>query len=284
VRAALRVAMNPTVGRLRDGLATRTVRTARTTLSVLSPHSSIVVCTVFPTRRVQYVETPYGIGRLILPFVPRTDGIVLVQLGWGVLHTRESGLTRRDDYRQQQRDAWKAAKAEEAAEKRNVTQGKITPTSTTPPARTALVEFPSFAPLHVPMYRRRQTLALTVSSFWALVCVALSLWCVRSSGLILALFLAYVVWMLLLQEYHKNGRGFKSERFRRLQWWCWFRDYFPISLHATTPLDPQSRYIFCYHPHGILSLGETDNERRQLRLHWCICSAAVRPSPEHDAA
>lgn len=30
---------------------------------------------------------------------------------------------------------------------------------------------------------------------------------------------------------------------------------FNPALHATAPLDPSGKYIFCYHPHGILSLG-----------------------------
>jgi len=44
-------------------------------------------------------------------------------------------------------------------------------------------------------------------------------------------------------------------RFRKLAWWTWFRDYFPIAFHRTVPLDPGKNYIFGYHPHGILSLG-----------------------------
>ena len=123
------------------------------------------------------------------------------------------------------------------------------------PSGLATTEFPAFAPLKVPMYRRRQTLALAVSSFFSLFCVFAALLCIRASGWVFWLFLAYVAWMFLFQSYHCNGVGFKSQAFRSLKWWTWFRDYFPISLHATAPLDPKGRYIFCYHPHGILSLG-----------------------------
>jgi len=115
--------------------------------------------------------------------------------------------------------------------------------------------FPAFAPLKVPMYRRRQTLALFVSSFFSLWCCAFALLLIRAQGWPFYLFLAYLVWMFFFQDYHKNGRGFKSNKFRSMGWWRWFRDYFPISLHATTPLKPEGRYVFGYHPHGILSLG-----------------------------
>lgn len=33
------------------------------------------------------------------------------------------------------------------------------------------------------------------------------------------------------------------------------RDFFPISLVRTVPLDPSKNYIFGYHPHGIISVG-----------------------------
>jgi len=112
-----------------------------------------------------------------------------------------------------------------------------------------------FSVLNVPMYRRRQTLALTCSSFFALFCCVFALLLIRASGWIFYAFLAYVTWMLLFQTFHFDGYGLKWEAFRRLTWWKWFRDYFPISLHATAPLDPTGKYIFCYHPHGILSLG-----------------------------
>ena len=36
-------------------------------------------------------------------------------------------------------------------------------------------------------------------------------------------------------------------------------DYFPIHLHKTCELPPDRSYIFCYHPHGIISLGAFSN-------------------------
>ena len=38
-----------------------------------------------------------------------------------------------------------------------------------------------------------------------------------------------------------------------------YLDYFPIRLHKTCDLPPDRSYIFCYHPHGIISLGAFGN-------------------------
>jgi len=37
--------------------------------------------------------------------------------------------------------------------------------------------------------------------------------------------------------------------------WKWYRDYFPIQLVKTAPLDPDRNYLICCHPHGILCFG-----------------------------
>ena len=38
-------------------------------------------------------------------------------------------------------------------------------------------------------------------------------------------------------------------------WWVNFREYFPITLYKTKELKPDGKYIFGYHPHGIIGLG-----------------------------
>lgn len=42
---------------------------------------------------------------------------------------------------------------------------------------------------------------------------------------------------------------------RSLKVWEHLRDYFPAQLIKTSDLDPERNYLFCYHPHGILSVG-----------------------------
>ena len=147
---------------------------------------------------VQYVSTPYGIGRLILPHDPRTDGIVIVQLKWATLYTNEDAIQRITHHQH-------SPKPDEG-QLNNTTNGDKTTSPNSPSkGKKRMIDFPTFAPLSIPLARRRQTLALAVSSFAALVCCIVALLCIRSNGIIFYAFLAYVVWMLLFQVSNDNA-------------------------------------------------------------------------------
>lgn len=49
--------------------------------------------------------------------------------------------------------------------------------------------------------------------------------------------------------------GLKYQPLREIRLFKWFRDYFPVTLHKTAEIDPKGRYIFGFHPHGIISMG-----------------------------
>ena len=63
--------------------------------------------------------------------------------------------------------------------------------------------------------------------------------------------IAYYIW-IYLQTVEYDGTG-------RWEWWCGLRawsavaDYFPMKLVLTSELNPEKRYIFGMHPHGILT-------------------------------
>jgi len=65
----------------------------------------------------------------------------------------------------------------------------------------------------------------------------------------------YLVWTLWYDKAPNDGKGRRREWLRRLFFWNYFRDYFPIHLHSVGKLDPSKNYLFGYHPHGILSIG-----------------------------
>lgn len=49
------------------------------------------------------------------------------------------------------------------------------------------------------------------------------------------------------------GRGL---RWARGSWaWSYFRDYFPVRLVKTAELPPDSNYLLCSYPHGIIGQG-----------------------------
>ena len=108
----------------------------------------------------------------------------------------------------------------------------------------------------VPLSRRMQTAAV-VSFVGALPLTGL---CFGATAYMLAKrplapFAAlYLLYITFLDRAQKNGNK-KNFWFRNLTWWRNFRDFFPISLLRTAPLDPDGRYIFGYHPHGIIGFG-----------------------------
>ncbi|KAI8921461.1 diacylglycerol acyltransferase [Entophlyctis helioformis] len=113
----------------------------------------------------------------------------------------------------------------------------------------ALIEF---APLDVPLHRRRQTAAVL---FWVLLMTLCNITSILllSHSATLPIFLAYVVFILLDPSSEDGGR--KLGWFRRLSLWKWMGEYFPVSLVKTADLDPSKNYVFGYHPHGIIGLG-----------------------------
>jgi Diacylglycerol acyltransferase len=56
-----------------------------------------------------------------------------------------------------------------------------------------------------------------------------------------------------MQSPQRGGR--KWMWVRNLSVWRLFRDYFPARLVKTVDLDPNQKYLFGYHPHGIISVG-----------------------------
>ncbi|CAF0719796.1 unnamed protein product [Rotaria sp. Silwood1] len=117
----------------------------------------------------------------------------------------------------------------------------------------------TFAPLNTPLYRRRQTLTILVWLLMPWVCLYISLLLLRCQNwYVVGAFITYLTWMVFFQKYPRQG-GLKQQWLRRLKWWKWFADYFPIRLHKTCDLPPDRPYIFGCHPHGIISLGAFGN-------------------------
>ena len=65
----------------------------------------------------------------------------------------------------------------------------------------------------------------------------------------------YLVYVLFSQAGTSGTLRYRSERLRRLPIWSLFASYFPARLHRSRELPPTRKYIFGYHPHGIISHG-----------------------------
>ncbi|KND03876.1 uncharacterized protein SPPG_01328 [Spizellomyces punctatus DAOM BR117] len=113
-----------------------------------------------------------------------------------------------------------------------------------------------WAPLNLPMPRRRQTASvlmwilsiptLIVIFFYLLFTPQYTPWV-----------LAYLVFLALDPTPETGSR--RIMLFRKLPFWRWIKDYFPIGLVKTVDLDPSKNYLFGYHPHGIIGIGAWTN-------------------------
>lgn len=112
-----------------------------------------------------------------------------------------------------------------------------------------------WAPLNVPVQRRLQTLAVlwhTMSipiflSLFFLLCAIPLAW---------PLLIPYLMYTLIFSNEATSGTlSRRSEFMRRSKFWSLFASYFPARLHRTVELTPTRKYVFGYHPHGIISHG-----------------------------
>jgi 2-acylglycerol O-acyltransferase 2 len=111
-----------------------------------------------------------------------------------------------------------------------------------------------WAPLNVPLKRRLQTLAV--------LCHNLSIAMFLSTFLFLAaipllwpIILPYLIYVLFSNAGTSGTLRWRSNYLRSMKVWSLFASYFPARLHRTEELPATRKYIFGYHPHGIISHG-----------------------------
>jgi 2-acylglycerol O-acyltransferase 2 len=111
-----------------------------------------------------------------------------------------------------------------------------------------------WAPFHVPAKRRLQTLAVLAHCLCIGVTVSLFFACC-ANPLMWPLLLIYLMHVLNSKAHSDGSLRYRSEWFRSSYIWDLFAGYFPAKLHKTNDLPSTRKYIFGYHPHGIISHG-----------------------------
>ncbi|KAF2031720.1 diacylglycerol O-acyltransferas-like protein 2B [Setomelanomma holmii] len=111
-----------------------------------------------------------------------------------------------------------------------------------------------FAPMNIPLQRRLQTLAVLMHTLSIVGSLAIFFF-LCSIPLLWPMLLPYTVYVLFSNAGTSGELSFRSERLRRLPVWSLFASYFPARLHRSQELEPTRKYIFGYHPHGIISHG-----------------------------
>jgi 2-acylglycerol O-acyltransferase 2 len=114
----------------------------------------------------------------------------------------------------------------------------------------------AFSIVNVPMSRRLQTAA--VASFVCVLPATILCWLFGIALLLnpvtLVPMLAYFIFIFFVDKAPTTGAR-TSQWVRRAAWWKHFAAYFPMSLRSEQALDPDKKYVFGYHPHGIISVG-----------------------------
>ncbi|KAI9924163.1 hypothetical protein AWENTII_008457 [Aspergillus wentii] len=112
-----------------------------------------------------------------------------------------------------------------------------------------------WAPLNIGIERRLQTFAVLCHT----LTIAIFLTCfffTCAIPLFWPFLLPYLVYISLFSTAATSGtlRG-RSNFLRSLRAWSLYASYFPARLHRSEHLIPTRKYIFGYHPHGIISHG-----------------------------
>ena len=89
------------------------------------------------------------------------------------------------------------------------------------------------------------SIALTLTTFFFLCSIPI-FW---------PILLPYLIYVLFSHAGTSGQLSHRSERFRRSSIWSLFASYFPARLHRSQVLPSTRKYIFGYHPHGIISHG-----------------------------
>ncbi|KXH47503.1 diacylglycerol acyltransferase [Colletotrichum nymphaeae SA-01] len=111
-----------------------------------------------------------------------------------------------------------------------------------------------FAPLQVPFQRRLQTGAVLFHGLSILIFVSIFFF-LAAIPFTWPLLVPYLIHLSLSGVASNGNLKLRSEWLRSLPIWKFFADYYPAELHKTHDLPPTRKYIFGYHPHGIISHG-----------------------------
>lgn len=111
-----------------------------------------------------------------------------------------------------------------------------------------------FAPLNVPVQRRLQTLLVLIHTLSIAGSLAIFLF-LCGIPLLWPILVPYLLYVLLSRAGVDGNLSQRSNWLRKSKIWSLFGSYFPARLHRSQELEPTRKYIFGYHPHGIISHG-----------------------------
>jgi 2-acylglycerol O-acyltransferase 2 len=111
-----------------------------------------------------------------------------------------------------------------------------------------------FAPLNLPLKRRLQTMMVLYHTLSIAIAVSLFFF-LCAIPIFWPLMIPYMIYCIVSNASTSGTLSARSEFLRSLRVWSLFASYFPARLHRSQELPPTRKYIFGYHPHGIISHG-----------------------------
>ncbi|PYH71923.1 diacylglycerol acyltransferase type 2A [Aspergillus vadensis CBS 113365] len=112
-----------------------------------------------------------------------------------------------------------------------------------------------WAPLNVGLERRLQTLVVLCHTLTIAILLT-AFFFVCAIPLFWPIILPYLIYISLFSTAATSGDlSGRCDFLRSLGVWSIYASYFPARLHRSEPLLPTRKYIFGYHPHGIISHG-----------------------------
>jgi 2-acylglycerol O-acyltransferase 2 len=111
-----------------------------------------------------------------------------------------------------------------------------------------------WAPFNVPLQRRLQTLMVLLHTL-SIAGMLTIFFFLCTIPLLWPILLPYLLYVLFSKAGTSGELTYRSPWLRSLSIWSLFASYFPARLHRSQQLPPTRKYIFGYHPHGIISHG-----------------------------
>ena len=110
------------------------------------------------------------------------------------------------------------------------------------------------APPTIPFSYQLQTLLLTFHSLCITLFILIFLY-LTTKPLLWPLLILYVIYAYTSKISTSGTLGLRSNFFRSLRLWSFLTTYFPATLYRSQRLSASRKYIFGYHPHGIIAHG-----------------------------
>ncbi|KAF2099112.1 diacylglycerol O-acyltransferase 2A [Rhizodiscina lignyota] len=112
-----------------------------------------------------------------------------------------------------------------------------------------------WAPFNVPLQRRLQTAMVLLHTLSIALFLTFFFW-LCAIPLLWPIILLYLLYILISRAPIDGRLSLRTEAMRRSKLWSLFASYFPARLYRLgDELPPTRKYIFGYHPHGIISHG-----------------------------